>query len=43
MKHGVFQKKELGFGCITDSPQEAVELILRSMPAHLRERLKPQT
>jgi uncharacterized protein (TIGR00730 family) len=42
MKHGVFEKKELGFGCITDSPQEAVELILHSMPAHLRERLKPQ-
>jgi uncharacterized protein (TIGR00730 family) len=43
MRHGVFQKKELGFGHITDSPQEAVELILRSMPEHLRKRLKPQT
>jgi hypothetical protein len=43
MRHGVFEKKELGFGRITDSPEEAVELILRSMPEHLRKRLKPQT
>jgi uncharacterized protein (TIGR00730 family) len=43
MRHGVFEKQELGFGRITDSPQEAVELILRSVPEHLRKRLKPQT
>jgi uncharacterized protein (TIGR00730 family) len=42
MKHGVFEKEELGFGRITDSPQEAVELILRSLPVELRNRLKPQ-
>ena len=42
MKHGVFEKKELGFGYITDSPQEAVELIVRSMPLELRRILKPQ-
>jgi uncharacterized protein (TIGR00730 family) len=41
MKHGVFEQKELGFGRITDSPQEAVELILRSLPVDLRNRLKP--
>jgi uncharacterized protein (TIGR00730 family) len=41
MKHGVFEKKELGFGRITDSPKEAVELILRSMPAGLRQLLRP--
>ena len=42
MKHGVFEKEELGFGRITDSPQEAVELIVRSMPLELRKILKPQ-
>jgi uncharacterized protein (TIGR00730 family) len=42
MKHGVFQKEELGFGRITDSPKEAVELILRSLPHDVRSRLKPQ-
>jgi len=40
MKHGVFEKRELGFGRITDSPQEAVELILRSLPSGLQKRLK---
>jgi uncharacterized protein (TIGR00730 family) len=43
MKHGVFQKEELGFGRITDSPREAVELILQSLPQPLRNRLKPST
>jgi len=42
MNHGVFQKKELGFGRVTDSPQEAVELILRSLPSTTRKLLKPQ-
>jgi uncharacterized protein (TIGR00730 family) len=42
MRHGVFEKKELGFGRVTDSPQEAVELIVRSMPLSLRKLLKPQ-
>lgn len=42
MSHGVFAKEELGFGRITDSPKEAVELILHSLPADLRNRLKPQ-
>jgi len=42
MKHGVFEKEELGFGRITDSPREAVELIVRSMPLGLRKLLKPQ-
>ena len=41
MKHGVFEKKELGFGCITDSPREAVELIVHSLPAKVKNRLKP--
>jgi uncharacterized protein (TIGR00730 family) len=42
MKHGVFKKEELGFGRITDSPREAVELIVRSMPLELRKLLKPK-
>ena len=43
MKHGVFQKEELGFGRITDSPREAVELILQTLPQPLRSLLKPQS
>jgi uncharacterized protein (TIGR00730 family) len=42
LKHGVFEKEELGFGRVTDSAQEAVELIVRSMPLELRKILKPQ-
>ena len=42
LKHGVFEKKELGFGRLTDSPKEAIDLIVRSMPVGLRQLLKPQ-
>jgi uncharacterized protein (TIGR00730 family) len=42
MKHGVFAKEELGFGRVVDSPREAVNLIVRSMPLELRKRLKPK-
>ena len=38
---GVFKKEELGFGRITDSPKEAVELILRTLTPDVRNRLKP--
>lgn len=41
MREGVFAKEEIGFGRITDSPQEAVELIKRSLPPAVRARLKP--
>jgi uncharacterized protein (TIGR00730 family) len=41
MKEGVFTKDEIGFGHVTDSPREAVELIVRSLPPALRSRLKP--
>jgi hypothetical protein len=37
----VFAKEEIGFGRITDSPHEAVELIVRSLPPAVRGRLKP--
>lgn len=40
VRHGVFEKWELGFGRVTDSPRQAVELIIRSMPLGLRKLLK---
>ena len=42
MNQGVFTQDEIGFGRVTDSPREAVELILRGLPHSLRARLKPQ-
>jgi uncharacterized protein (TIGR00730 family) len=42
MREGVFARDEIGFGYVTDSPAEAVELILRSLPAAVRSRLKPR-
>jgi uncharacterized protein (TIGR00730 family) len=39
MQQGVFAKDEIGFGRVTDSPREAVDLILRSLPPVVRERL----
>jgi uncharacterized protein (TIGR00730 family) len=41
MKQGVFTPEELGFGSITDSPREAVELIVRSLPPAVRKMLGP--
>ena len=41
MKQGVFTKEEIKFGHVTDSPKEAVEIILRSLPAAVRKQLKP--
>jgi len=38
---GTFARDEVGFGRITDSPREAVELILRSFPPASRSKLKP--
>ena len=40
MREGTFAKDEIGFGRITDSPQEAVELIVRSLPRAVRARLR---
>jgi uncharacterized protein (TIGR00730 family) len=40
MKEGVFTKDEVGFGRITDSPREAVELIVRSLPQPIKAKLK---
>lgn len=40
VSQGVFQAKELGFGRTTDSPEEAAELIVRSLPPAIRERMR---
>ena len=41
MKQGVYTKDELKFGHVTDSPREAVQIILRSLPPAMRKPLKP--
>ena len=41
MDQGVFAKEEIGFGYVTDSPREAVDLILRSLPSAVKARLQP--
>lgn len=41
MKQGVFDRDEIGFGYITDSPQEAVNLIRDSLPKAITARLNP--
>src|SRR5215472_2940010 len=40
LKEGVFEKRELGFGRVTDSPEEAVDLVMRSVPPGVRSVLK---
>ena len=41
MEEGVFAKDEIGFGYVTDSPREAVDLILRSLPSAVCRALRP--
>jgi hypothetical protein len=41
MKAGVFAREEIGFGYVTDSPREAVDLVVRSLPPPVRRQLKP--
>jgi len=41
MREGVFARDEIGFGRITDSPREAVSLVLRGLPPAVRKQLKP--
>jgi uncharacterized protein (TIGR00730 family) len=43
VEQGVFDAQEVGFGRIVDSPAEAVEMVLRSMPEALKEHLAPIT
>ncbi len=41
MKQGVFAQEEIGFGYVTDSPKEAVDLVVRSLPPAVLKCLKP--
>ena len=41
MRQGVFAQDEIGFGRVTDSPAEAVDLIVRSLPPAVKANLKP--
>jgi uncharacterized protein (TIGR00730 family) len=41
MKQGVFSASEIVFSRVTDSPAEAVDLIVRSLPPTVRSQLKP--
>jgi uncharacterized protein (TIGR00730 family) len=43
VEQGVFDAKEVGFGRIVDSPAEAVEMVVRSLPPSVRDLLKPLT
>jgi hypothetical protein len=38
---GVLDAKGIGFAKIVESPAEAVEMVVRSLPASVREHLKP--
>jgi uncharacterized protein (TIGR00730 family) len=40
IRQGVFSRDEIGFGCITDSPKEAVERIVRGLPRELQIQLR---
>jgi predicted Rossmann-fold nucleotide-binding protein len=41
VEQGVFDAKEIGFGRIVDSPAEAVEMVVRSLPPSIRDHLQP--
>ncbi|MCU0877662.1 MAG: TIGR00730 family Rossman fold protein [Pirellulaceae bacterium] len=41
VEQGVFDAQEIGFARIVDSPAEAVEMVVRSLPPMVREQLKP--
>jgi len=41
VEQGVFQADEVGFARITDSAEEAVDLVVRSLPPALRKQLHP--
>jgi uncharacterized protein (TIGR00730 family) len=41
MREGVFARDEIGFGYVTDSPKEAVDLIVRGLHPTVRNCLKP--
>ena len=41
MQQGVYTQEEIGFGRVTDSPKEAVELVLAGQPPSVKKCLKP--
>jgi uncharacterized protein (TIGR00730 family) len=41
IKQGVYTQDEVKFGHVTDSPKEAVQIILKSLPQAIRKQLKP--
>lgn len=41
IRQGVFERDEIGFGYVTDSPKEAVDRILRGVHPEVRKRLAP--
>jgi predicted Rossmann-fold nucleotide-binding protein len=41
MAEGVFARDEIGFGYVTDSPKEAVDLIIRGIHPSVRNCLQP--
>jgi predicted Rossmann-fold nucleotide-binding protein len=41
VEQGVFDAKEIGFARIVDSPVEAVEMVVRSLPPSIRKHLRP--
>ncbi len=41
VKEGAVSSEELGFGWTTDSPKEAVDVIVRALPQAVRSQLKP--
>jgi len=41
-RQGVFTQEEVSFGWVTDSPEEAVEVIRRSLPPDVSKRLVPR-
>jgi uncharacterized protein (TIGR00730 family) len=43
IKAGVFAREEIGFGYVTDSPKQAVDLIVRSLPPSVARLLKSTT
>ncbi len=38
---GVFEPKEIGFSRIVDTPEEALELVIKSLPSDFAKKLKP--
>jgi uncharacterized protein (TIGR00730 family) len=43
MKEGVFAQDEIGFGCVTDSSEAAVQMILAGLRPEIKARLKART